>query len=107
MNSKRHLLPAVAALMLAGTGFTFLRPAAIAPKGYVIAEITVTDPEAYKSYVAAVGPLMAHFGSITHAGGEIACSSRRVTACGERPLRKLGSGHYRLLAVLLTDDPAC
>jgi hypothetical protein len=41
MNSKRHLLPAVAALMLAGTGFTFLRAATIAPKGYVIAEITV------------------------------------------------------------------
>jgi uncharacterized protein (DUF1330 family) len=62
MNSKRHLLPAVAALMLAGPGFTFLRAATIAPKGYVIAEITVTDPEAYKSYVAAVGPLVAHFG---------------------------------------------
>jgi uncharacterized protein (DUF1330 family) len=62
MNSKRHVLPAVVALMLAGLGFTFLRAATIEPKGYVIAEITVTDPEAYKSYVAAVGPLVAHFG---------------------------------------------
>jgi uncharacterized protein (DUF1330 family) len=62
MNSKRHLLPAVAALMLAATGLTFLRAATIAPKGYVIAEITVTDPEGYKSYVAAVGPLVTHFG---------------------------------------------
>jgi uncharacterized protein (DUF1330 family) len=48
--------------MLAGTSFTVLRAAAVAPKGYVIAEITVTDPEAYKSYVAAVGPLVARFG---------------------------------------------
>lgn len=62
MYSKRYLLQAVAALMLAGPGLTFLRAASIAPKGYVIAEITVTDPDAYKSYVAAVGPLVAHFG---------------------------------------------
>jgi uncharacterized protein (DUF1330 family) len=62
MNRKRHLLPAVAALILAATGPTFLRAATMAPRGYVIAEITVTDPEAYKSYVAAVGPLVTHFG---------------------------------------------
>ena len=62
MNSKRRLLPAVAALMLAATSLTFLRAATIAPKGYVIAEITVTDPEVYKSYAAAVGPLVTHFG---------------------------------------------
>jgi uncharacterized protein (DUF1330 family) len=48
--------------MLAGIGFSFLRAATIGSKGYVIAEITVTDPEAYKSYVAAVGLLVAHFG---------------------------------------------
>jgi uncharacterized protein (DUF1330 family) len=62
MNRKRHLFPAVAVLILAGTSFTFLRAATVVPKGYVIAEITVTDPEAYKSYVAAVGPLVARFG---------------------------------------------
>ncbi len=62
MHGKKYLLPAVAALMLAGTHFTFIRAATIAPKGYVIAEINVTDSETYKSYVAAVGPLVAHFG---------------------------------------------
>jgi uncharacterized protein (DUF1330 family) len=32
------------------------------PKGYVVAEITVTDAEAYKNYVAAVVPVIAKFG---------------------------------------------
>ena len=30
-------------------------------KGYSIAEINVTDAEAYKQYVAAVSPIVAHF----------------------------------------------
>ena len=33
-----------------------------APKAYAIAEITVTDPVAYKKYIAAVSPVVAHFG---------------------------------------------
>lgn len=33
-----------------------------APKGYVIAEIRVTNPEPYKAYVAAVTPMVAAFG---------------------------------------------
>jgi uncharacterized protein (DUF1330 family) len=36
--------------------------AAAEPKGYAIAEIAVSDPQAYKPYVAAVGPLVAKFG---------------------------------------------
>jgi len=31
------------------------------PAGYVIAQITVTDPVAYKDYVAAVTPIIAEF----------------------------------------------
>lgn len=30
--------------------------------GYVIAQITVTDPEAYKDYIAAVNPVVEKFG---------------------------------------------
>ena len=40
-------------------------PAASTPqtaKGYVLAEISVTNPEPYKAYVAAVTPLVAEFG---------------------------------------------
>ncbi len=32
------------------------------PAGYVIAQITVTDPEAYKDYVAAVSPIVDSYG---------------------------------------------
>jgi uncharacterized protein (DUF1330 family) len=32
------------------------------PYGYVIAQITVTDPEAYPRYVAMVGPIVERFG---------------------------------------------
>jgi len=33
-----------------------------APKGYAIAEINVTDPDAYQQYLNAVTPVVAHFG---------------------------------------------
>lgn len=32
------------------------------PAGYVIAQITVTDPQAYKDYVIAVSPLVEQYG---------------------------------------------
>ena len=51
-----------AAVMIAAAGLTLLHAAAVSPKGYVIAEITVTDPEAYKQYAAAVAPIAAKFG---------------------------------------------
>lgn len=62
MNNKKFLLAVFAALVVAATGFTLLQAATTAPKGYVIAEITVTDPEAYKQYAATVPPILAKFG---------------------------------------------
>ncbi len=39
-------------------------PSLAVPKGYAVAEISVTDAEAYMAYVAAVGPLVEKFGGI-------------------------------------------
>jgi uncharacterized protein (DUF1330 family) len=63
MRERRVLLIAAAALLLAAAGTGLLRAATgAAPKGYVLAEITVTDPDAYKQYAAAVAPMIAKFG---------------------------------------------
>jgi uncharacterized protein (DUF1330 family) len=62
MNCRKVAPMVVAIMVLAGIGFTILQAATVAPKGYVIAEITVIDPEAYKEYAAAVPPIIAHFG---------------------------------------------
>lgn len=80
MNNKKFLIAVAAAMVLAATGFTFLRAATVAPKGYVIAEITVTDPEAYKQYAATVPPIIAKFG-----GKYLARGGQTVAEEGDPP----------------------
>jgi uncharacterized protein (DUF1330 family) len=63
MNNRKFLITAALAAILAATGYTWLRAAALGPKGYVISEITVTDPDAYKQYAALVPPIAATFGA--------------------------------------------
>jgi hypothetical protein len=56
-------LAAIAALILATGCATAPAPeAATSPKGYVIVEIDVTNPEAYEGYKAAVAPMVAAAG---------------------------------------------
>ncbi|WP_213272172.1 DUF1330 domain-containing protein [Hyphomonas sp.] len=61
---RRSVQAVVAGLMcvLAACTSAPLADVARVPKGYVIAEINVTDPEPYKGYVAAVTPMVAAFG---------------------------------------------
>ena len=80
MNRKRFPIAVIAAVILAVTGFSLLRAATVAPKGYVIAEITVTDPEAYKQYAAAVAPVVAKLG-----GKYIVRGGQTVAEEGEAP----------------------
>lgn len=53
------------------------------PAGYVIAQITVTDPQAYPRYVAMVGPIVEKFGGeFLVRGGR--CESYEGTPPGDR-----------------------
>jgi uncharacterized protein (DUF1330 family) len=80
MNRKKFPVAVIAAVVLAATGFSLLWAATVAPKGYVIAEITVTDPDAYKQYAAAVAPVVAKLG-----GKYIVRGGQTVAEEGESP----------------------
>ena len=49
-------------MAFAAAGLSYLHAAAAASKAYVIAEITVTDADAYKRYAVLVPPIAAKFG---------------------------------------------
>lgn len=61
---RRSILAALAAAVLLAVLRSAALPAdpASPQRGYVIAEITVTDAEAYKQYAAAAAPVVARFG---------------------------------------------
>jgi uncharacterized protein (DUF1330 family) len=62
MSKIRNMIGAVVLVLVAGAGWSFARAAAGTPKGYVVAEITVTDPVAYKQYADVVLPIVTRFG---------------------------------------------
>ena len=62
MTRKTALLLTAAAILVTAAGTSYLLAATGEPKGYVIAEITVTDPEAYKQYAAGTPAILAKFG---------------------------------------------
>ena len=84
MNKRRLLLSIAATAVLAATGIPFLRAATVAPKGYVIAEITVTDPQAYKQYAATVPAIVAKFG-----GRYLVRGGQTVGVEGEAPAGRI------------------
>jgi uncharacterized protein (DUF1330 family) len=62
MFKKSPLITGATIVLILGGLSTLVHAELAVPKAYVIAEITVTDPEVYKAYTAAVGPVVAHFG---------------------------------------------
>lgn len=84
MKKSRYRLAVVTVLILEAIGLSPARAAMLAPKGYVIAEITVTDAEAYKQYVAAVAPVVAKFG-----GRYIVRGGQTVAAEGDAPAGRI------------------
>jgi uncharacterized protein (DUF1330 family) len=61
MHQKKWLLAGVVALGVSGTAYA-LGEASKLPKGYLVAEIEVTDAAAYKGYAAQAGPIIAACG---------------------------------------------
>lgn len=64
MTRKKLALFSVLAMILIVTivAAKALSTPTVLPKGYVVGEINVTDPDAYKQYLKAVTPVVAHFG---------------------------------------------
>jgi uncharacterized protein (DUF1330 family) len=62
MTKNHWILTAAAAVTLTATAVTLLRAAPATPKGYVIAEMTITDPATFKQYAAAASPVIAQMG---------------------------------------------
>lgn len=62
MSLKLRLL--TAALVFAGCVEASGPPTAAGPKGYIVAEITVTNPSAYEGYRQAVSPIVARHGGV-------------------------------------------
>jgi len=84
VNKNKYRFTVIAAVILTAIACSLIRAAALAPKGYVIAEITVTDAEAYKQYAAAVAPVVAKFG-----GKYIVRGGQTVAVEGDAPAGRI------------------
>jgi uncharacterized protein (DUF1330 family) len=62
LMSHKAMVIALGGLSLLGAGYAAGAASAPTPKGYMIAEATVTDPEGMKPYAAATPALIAKFG---------------------------------------------
>jgi uncharacterized protein (DUF1330 family) len=58
---KNAITPVLALAALCSSA-GYAQPAAVAPKAYVIAEITVQDPTAYEQYKAIIKPIVEKYG---------------------------------------------
>ena len=93
MRMRGSIAAVAAVAVVAAAGVTLLRAATPAPKGYVIAEITVTDAEAYKQYAGAVGPVVAKF-----AGRYLVRGGQSVAAEGDPPAGRIVVIEFESLA---------
>lgn len=97
MLTKRPLIAVAAIALLVGGICTLVHAAKAVPTAYVIAEITITDPEAYKVYIAAVGPVVARFGGQYRVRG-----GRTVPLEGKPPSGRIVVIEFENMAVART-----
>jgi len=62
MIGRKTILTGLAGAVLLGIGYAAGAADAPGAKGYIIAEITVTDPATYKTYADQVPPIVAKYG---------------------------------------------
>jgi uncharacterized protein (DUF1330 family) len=84
MNKKQILFALTTGVAFATAGLSYLHAAAVASKAYVIAEITVTDAEAYKRYAVLVPPIATKFG-----GKFLVRGGQTVAVEGEPPAARI------------------
>jgi phage-related protein len=62
IRGKASLVSALVVVLASVVAGKALCSSTVAPKAYAIAEINVTDTEAYRQYIAAVSPIVEQFG---------------------------------------------
>ncbi len=97
MLTKRPVIALAATALLIGGICTLVHAAMAVPKAYVIAEITVTDAEAYKGYIAAVSLVVARFGGQYRVRG-----GQTVPLEGEPPSGRIVVIEFESMAVART-----
>lgn len=85
MGRRKTALAGLMAAALAGCSAAQTpEPDAAGPKGYILAEIAVTNPEPYQAYIAGAGPLVAK-----HGGKYLVRGGRREIREGEAAAGRL------------------
>lgn len=93
MNKRKTILAAIILVLVTGIGLSRSFANTATPKGYVIAEITVTDPVAYKQYADTVLPIVTHFG-----GTYVVRGGKTVAVEGEQPSGRIVVIEFKSLA---------
>lgn len=94
MRGRRQFLVAASVLVLGAGGIALLRAASgVPPKGYVLAEITVSDADAYKQYAAAVSAIVAKLG-----GRYLVRGGQTVALEGDPPAERIVVIEFESLA---------
>ena len=85
MNEWQKLLACLFFTVAAGSAATASEAPESAPlKGYVVADISVTDPDGYRAYLAAISPVVTKYG-----GTYIARAGRTLSVEGAPPIGRV------------------
>jgi uncharacterized protein (DUF1330 family) len=84
MTAMHKFIPMLFCASLATGAFAAPTGDGVAPKAYVVADIRVTDPSGYQKYLAAISPIVKHYGGIY-----IARAGRTISVEGAPPTGRM------------------